>query len=500
MPIGGALLKDLTPELAHSLSGGAFGGICLALLSPEEEMFKHLSSLILLSLLTSVAAPGRALASDGPEFGSAWQRITDELQAEGVGQIGDFRIDKFMAEAAAVKWRENSSLPPEDITGNRRSAYFLKKTTEVYISESSQNLNTDLGAQLELHEAMGALGYNDGTYALSTALTILSKTKDPVARATLANEYGEDLFRKGIFKVAGGSSVSGGGDLNALVIKNAVLNSFLTEPENLGPDLIEIFPSISFEPIYVKDASQVVTRYKLRGPKGILEEGNIPGTHTDHGVQDVLIVFVPIPVWQRSEQSRRQVIEEIKSRLMDLYPPLPRKLFESKIPSGCGFKNFTFLTDSFGLTLNMTTLRTTKEWFKRGCAKSSDLVGTHYWGDGDLPWGGDPDDASHNFYICHWQVGESKGEVKFANSRYAKLIHATNMTNLPGDVIFGVGIGAASNGMIRSLDLSGGKDKLEKTVNTFGHAEMSGTFNNLPSSMSCDQLDPRGTLALEVPK
>ena len=453
---------------------------------------KPLFALIL--ILTAALSARAALSVE--EASLSWRQIITELQAKGINQVGEFNLTQFVRESESVSWQKNENFPPEEITGNRRSAYYDPKNKKVYMSEVPQSFLEKQVPLLSLHETLGALGYDDINYSLSTALSLLNQMNDPAERKFFAETYGRSLFNAKSFKVAGTSSVSGGGDLFALHMKSEVLESLMKEPENFGPDLREAFPEIAFEPIYSRAAKSFVIRYAIKSAKSIKEYGAWMGVRRDRNYQDVLRIFVPLGRWQESKAERLMMIEEIKNRLLDIYPPMPKGFFLTKMPKTCSaLKQYTMMNDTgFTVGLSMITLRSTQEWLKRGCP---DFVWqTRFWSSGQFPFGAEPEDAGNDFYECHYKWGKTEG------SKNLKIIprgmgHYSYMESIEGksEVLF-IKIITGKDGKMDKVELSYDSSRLTGQAQSPQHGEISGQLLGQEAQISCDQIYPRDMLPI----
>lgn len=410
-----------------------------------------------------------ALAAEAP-LGSSWPLVLDRVQARGLQKIGDFAIADFRRQAANVRWHENGELPPEEITGNRRSAFYRANSKDVYVTARRKDFSADEWAQLELHEVMGASGLMDDDYSLSTSLMMIATLPDGPPYRALVKELANGVFRKRRF--AGGSSVSGGGDINALIVKRAVFARLQADPTQLGPDLLEEFPSVRFEPLYVKEAT-IAMRFTLS------KTGSF------------ITIFVPMNRWGDPNSHRAAMVEEISMRLLEIFPPLARRELETGIPKGCGFKDVTLEADGFR-DISMATLRATREWYRRGCQKIGEVTRT--WGSGGIPFGGSPEEAAHDFMKCDIAIGSFVKEREITLSRPVGYSSSSWSEELPSGQNIRETIVVSSNGFPSELRIVDEKTKDLKANLSFSKDApfiAEGSLGSQPVRGECRLVDPR---------
>ena len=136
---------------------------------------------------------GALPASAGDDFGQSWPKIIQGLNDRGIKKIGDFDVADFVMKAKAIRWETMPESAPSVISGSRKSAYYLRAEHKVVISKRLPGDALASLPALELHEALGAVGYDDRNYALSTALHLLSKMDQPERREKLRKKYGAGL-------------------------------------------------------------------------------------------------------------------------------------------------------------------------------------------------------------------------------------------------------------------------------------------------------------------
>ena len=253
--------------------------------------------------------------------GTHWSSIIDDLQTSGVSQIGDFDLAKFREEAGGIQWKSMTGAPASVLSGSRQSAFFFWGQKQVYISEQLPSEALSSLPQLELHEALGATGYNDHNYSLSTALSTLAKI-GPDQRARLEKAYGRTLFKNNLI-LAGGVSVSGGGDLATLYVKDQVLKFIMGNEQNrnaISDDFIAQYPSIDFEPLQKPGLHQVSLNYEYRS-----------ASHSEN-----LSVYIPMAIWNQGDQARQALIQETARKIIEIFPATSGQALHTFHPEACG--------------------------------------------------------------------------------------------------------------------------------------------------------------------
>lgn len=195
-----------------------------------------------LFLFHSVSAQGK--------LGSGAETIINDLLKKGIYTIGDMDLRNLKSKLRDLKWEYTTQPPVEEIAWGRRSAYYLKNEKQIWITQQlEQTVDSETLGPLELHEALGALGYRDHNYAQTSSMIILNRVTDEIQRKHLVESFGKRVFDKANLKVAGGgSSVGGGGDLSALLLKLAVLDEILKSNSLLDLGFYPLFVEINFEP------------------------------------------------------------------------------------------------------------------------------------------------------------------------------------------------------------------------------------------------------------
>ena len=271
--------------------------------------------------LLMLVSPWVSAQTPAPALGQAWPEVVSALQREGVQKIGDLDLAQFSKDAQKINWKKNLQAAPSLVAGARTSAYYVIDKKEVYISDNLPKDALKSYPDLELHEALGALGYEDNQYALSTSLRVILETKSSAERQILLKNFGKTIFTEDNMKIRldGGSSVGGGGDIRTLLIKNQVLSEILNSSRKVSVEFYVSYPLINFEPIAKTDVDYVALNYKYRKTTVTTSGGALARVPIRNGYQELITVYVPMTRWQKPDQ-RPALITEIKGKILGLFP------------------------------------------------------------------------------------------------------------------------------------------------------------------------------------
>jgi hypothetical protein len=295
--------------------------------------------------------------------------LLQNLQASGVTKIGDLDLRQVSKAATKVQIKTVDQLPVDAGPGRRTHNWAVngldaqgkpilvdlgftteegpqateRRSAHYDVAKKSVQIVGDLSAeaaaqtpQLKLHETLGALGYNDKQYGLSTALKILDDTKDPAARRQLLDAYGKTLFQKQNLRSSGGSSVGGGGDVLALTVKHEVLKSLQATGRKLRSDFLIQYPSIGFEPSYKTDKQFVGLDYEMRLRAGVWHQGDLEGVRRDQSLQELVSIHIPALTWSQNPAGRAAMVEEITALILGIFPAFEDTVYKNEsMVRGC---------------------------------------------------------------------------------------------------------------------------------------------------------------------
>lgn len=318
-----------------------------------------------------------SLPAQAAELGQAWQPIVQRLLKNGIRKIGAFDIENFLEEAESVKWK---AVPPSQIgaiAAGRKSAFYVVKDREVSVSTELPKEGDP--AALELHEQLGATGYNDKSGNLSSSIIALSLLPEGSEQIQLAQVLGSTLFLdEQMLSGSGtgsGTSVGGGGDIIALTAKNQFVQRLLRDPKWRSISTIAFLMNINFEPFYDPEQQYVAFRYQSNSGKDFLPylPDSIPGVLTNprSGYQDQVTVYIPVLKWGQQPQLRAGFIEKAVAYVQFLIP-VAEASFRGKTESySCGSQKVSFLKNSSDELISM--VQKSRFAVLTGCSES-DLI------------------------------------------------------------------------------------------------------------------------------
>lgn len=276
-----------------------------------------------------------ALAAD--EIGNNWLSIIQAVEGYGVKQVGTFNVRQFRNKAAGIRWYSMEQAPPSILAGSRQSAVYFKREKKIYVDTRSFGTDARVSLpQLELHELLGATGYDDSSYQSSMALLEIAQASGAAEAKRLAQLYGSSIFNAGEimarnapedvpsnFRSGSGTSIGGGGDLNTIHIKAQVLK-LIKSRGGVSNEFLVAYPNIAFEPITTPGASQIAIEYKFdRQPR------------SKKGYRETFAIFVPVSRWAQGPAEQQQMLEEIAHKVTSIFPAYGRGQTVTITPSGC---------------------------------------------------------------------------------------------------------------------------------------------------------------------
>ncbi len=268
-----------------------------------------------------------SLFFSSPVMGAEWDTILNRLKQNGVDQVGALNIGQLKNQIGQnVQWKEIDESSRPIFAGSRRSAYYVVKDKTVFKNKVLPKELMEIQSQLDLHEAFGALGYQDQAYSLSTSLDLISNARNAEVSQYLVNVLGatvfteENLQRLRSSDSSVGPGEGGGGDITALFVKSAVLKQILSRPHVNSTEVLRHFPFINFEPQYNPKEQYISLKYEFRdGSKnGKLLEGVPVQPRTGH--QEKLSIWVPVLNWSKSKSKRDRLVKDVAQKVFELFP------------------------------------------------------------------------------------------------------------------------------------------------------------------------------------
>ena len=306
---------------------------------------------LLLSILSGVligciAEDATAFALDHPVqsgVGSHWSAVVDALQSRGIEKVGDLDLTTFRRYANSNVWASLEGAPASVQSGSRQSAFYVWKEKHVFVSKQLPKEAMHSLPQLELHEALGAIGdIDDHDYSCSIGLVTLSELKSNSQRDRLRKIFTSQLCRKttiDVFSVPtlvaeGGTSISGGGDLMSLYLKTQVLNLLLAQAggdQSVNEAFLSAYPNIDFEPLKGTGGASGVEAVRIKYQYTV-ERNN-------HGSHEGFSVFVPVSLWKKGSKTQRSLIRQVAREISELFPAQSGTAMRTFQPSDCPSAN-----------------------------------------------------------------------------------------------------------------------------------------------------------------
>jgi len=163
----------------------------------------------------------------------------DSLAAIGFSRVGEVDLARFRSQAARTEFREiplDPYLRPAS-TDERTGATYVFDRGEVAVnSHERSGWNEALYSLLALHEVLGANGYPDFQYEI-TSLFYALRVTEPATRAALTDPSSGIALRATrsafhpetarFLRGGGGDGVLGGGDADGLALKLALIDGLV---------------------------------------------------------------------------------------------------------------------------------------------------------------------------------------------------------------------------------------------------------------------------------
>ncbi|MEO0336475.1 MAG: hypothetical protein AAF202_08775 [Pseudomonadota bacterium] len=248
------------------------------------------------------------------------------MRAKGIETVGSLDLGTFQAELGTIDWSITSEAferPAVDKPGLKfgfspsgglileEFAFPIEEEERPYresaryelgvvtVHESVLGLEPVARQQVLLHEAFGALGYNDHQFALSGSLMLINRYPQTL------EALGKALFNEKSLR-AGGSSVGGGGDSIAMEVKARTLRSIMRE--TVSVDFLVNFVGIAFEPMDEPENQRVMINYKVNLRKSRPTQNDFLGVRQDRRYEELVTVFFPRAAWKQSPEKRGEII------------------------------------------------------------------------------------------------------------------------------------------------------------------------------------------------
>ncbi|MDO9181205.1 MAG: hypothetical protein Q7U04_02295 [Bacteriovorax sp.] len=193
----------------------------------------------LLILLFALSFTATALAKNirgtaGEVFGPMSKQFVETLLDRGIIKIGKLDLEKLLSELDEVQWRFMEEGFLMGSGGVRFTGIYIVKNKMVVINIPGLELLQKKPVPLTpwtLHEAMGALGYEDENYELSSVISFVAQTDEdtPIPVDFVKNKFSKIDRRQSdrTYLLAGGATViGGGGDAVLVQLKQLLLKQY----------------------------------------------------------------------------------------------------------------------------------------------------------------------------------------------------------------------------------------------------------------------------------
>jgi hypothetical protein len=260
--------------------------------------------------------------------------------------------------------------------------------------------------ELETHERLGVLGFKDQHYNLTSSMSLLCDTQNPDDRKKMLKSFGNGLFKKENLREEGGSSVGGGGDIRALLIKKQILAEIIKTEGQVTLDFLTAYQGINFEPIASDEINYVALHYEYRNAFSIERLGPLPRVPLINGYQEIISIWVPMHAWESSASEKKRINKDIREKILGLFPASPKKKAVRMIPlcNGKYKMPFPYSNDSDVVYLQYSRGRAIKNCDTIDGQQSMSITTP------GLPEEATPFEPGKYYYDCRWKLG--KGEYR----------------------------------------------------------------------------------------
>lgn len=207
---------------------------------------KALLMLVILSALHLTSAFAESKSPNG-HFRPLSKKHVEMAMELGYEKIGKLKLNKLLGELETVEWRTFDLGFLSGSGGKRTTSIYMVKDTMVVINlHALQNL---VGQPVPLyswalHEALGALGYDDENYELSSSISFLANNKNEGFENLTSIDFIKHNFSsvkrskyEKTYLMAGGSTVvGGGGDAVLIQLKQLLLQRYLAWIKEVRPE------------------------------------------------------------------------------------------------------------------------------------------------------------------------------------------------------------------------------------------------------------------------
>lgn len=311
-----------------------------------KALAKHLITLLLLQA---------SVAGAESVYNQKLKQFTSDLIANGVTQVGELNLQTFHSELDKIQWyitAQSFSKPaidalgvtisvgqggglvtsqgvhiPERLRPHRESARYI--TNQVFLGAGLANQEDSTSrTQMLLHEALGALGYNDNHSAQSSSLMLIHK------HPGLAAPLGDAFFNTRSL-AAGGSSVGGGGDFDSIDLKQKVLQEIFYTSTSITPNFLSNYAGITFEPMDEPQNQRIMVMYEFNR-KGLWGKQRFSGVRQDRNYEELVTVLFPRQAFLNgSTKTKSLIIQLISFGVLSIFPSSGDQVNEFSYDRAC---------------------------------------------------------------------------------------------------------------------------------------------------------------------
>lgn len=95
------------------------------------------------------------------DLGDGAHAIIQSLENKKISSVGDLDLSDLNRRMNGIHWSPKRSYGSPSFAGDRETAYFEVSTKNVHVLASLPDFTKPYSPTLELHEALGALEFND---------------------------------------------------------------------------------------------------------------------------------------------------------------------------------------------------------------------------------------------------------------------------------------------------------------------------------------------------
>lgn len=196
----------------------------------RKAYMKNFRVSFLLGLIFLMSSWAQAKSQASMEFIRAVNEIPQALIENGYGKIGRLDLKKIVANLNKIELREEAWVETEQPQGQKRIFARWERTEQgprVILNTSTwSSAHPKFRGSLAIHEVLGAGGFNDEDYNLSTSLWLLKEnSQQKVLKRSEVNYILERIAEESKSGGGGVIGVGGGGDVIGPGLKISMLQA-----------------------------------------------------------------------------------------------------------------------------------------------------------------------------------------------------------------------------------------------------------------------------------